>query len=128
MPCLIETTIRLLPEVLTSAASAEQILQVEKSNRELLSIEETMHYLDFPPSYAVDGKSDTAFRSPESAKRGDLVSMDMLHDISHRWKDIEMAFLVDSATEFILGRSSFEIFTSTAWVLILAGLGHKYFN
>lgn len=66
-PCLLETSIHLLPEAVTFVASAaEEILQVQESNRESLGVEKTMHYLNFPPSHAVDGKSNTAFCSPES--------------------------------------------------------------
>lgn len=41
---------------------AQDMLDLEERNLRMLG-DEKMHYLSYPPSLAVDGKPDTAFRS-----------------------------------------------------------------
>lgn len=63
--CLLETTIKLLPQnIVHSAESAMNMLALEELNFNLLGAARRSHYLKYPPSNAVDGLLDTAFRSP----------------------------------------------------------------
>lgn len=62
-PCLFETTIALLPgDIKHSCESARDMLDLEEQNLRTLG-DNKMHYLANPPSLAVDGRPDTAFRS-----------------------------------------------------------------
>ena len=62
-PCLFETTIALLPnEIQQSCERAQGILDLEGHNLRVFG-DDKMHYLSYPPSFAVDGNPDTAFRS-----------------------------------------------------------------
>ena len=62
-PCLFETNVALLPtSIKHSCERAQDILDLEERNLRILG-DEKMHYLSYPPSLAVDGKPDTAFRS-----------------------------------------------------------------
>jgi hypothetical protein len=62
-PCLFETNIALLPITIKhSCERAQEMLDLEEQNLQVLG-DEKMHYLSYPPSLAVDGKPDTAFRS-----------------------------------------------------------------
>ena len=47
-------------------SAATEILDLEKARYQKLRLTEKEHYLGFPPSNAVDGRYDTAFRSLES--------------------------------------------------------------
>jgi hypothetical protein len=49
-----------------SANAAIDIFQVEEFNMRALGEVQRGHYLNFPPSHAVDGQSETAFCSLES--------------------------------------------------------------
>lgn len=81
-PCLFETTISLLStEIEHSCECAQDILDVEARNLGILG-DKMAHYSSYPPSFAVDGKPDTAFRSPQSATRGDTITLDMLCDVT----------------------------------------------
>ena len=48
-----------------SAESATDMLAIEEYNVNLLGATRQSHYLKYPPSNAVDGEVNTAFRSPE---------------------------------------------------------------
>lgn len=62
--CLFETSIALLPDKLNfTASAAEDILQLESENLQRVGVETTAHYLQYPPSFAVDQQIDTVFRS-----------------------------------------------------------------
>ena len=66
-PCVLETTISLLPGTVThSVDSASDILSLEKRNLAAIGTDAEQHYVNFPPSFAVDGRPETVFRSPES--------------------------------------------------------------
>lgn len=62
--CLLETSIRLLLDVKAADATSQCILEQEPSRIQDLSDAEMFNYLNFPLSKAVDGRQDTAFRSP----------------------------------------------------------------
>ncbi|KAF8910152.1 hypothetical protein CPB84DRAFT_1672881 [Gymnopilus junonius] len=66
--CVFETSIKLLSDIgIESAMSAAtEILKLEKNRYQQLGQAKKEHYLGFPPSSAVDGRYETAFRSPES--------------------------------------------------------------
>ena len=82
------------------------------------------HYSSYPPSFAVDGKPDTAFRSPRStgfplcstspsncqigATRGDTITLDMLCDVSALYAHTQIVSLVDEATVRILQACMFQ--------------------
>ena len=62
-PCLFETNVALLPTTIKrSCERAQDMLDLEERNLRMLG-DEKVHYLSYPPSLAVDGKPDTAFRS-----------------------------------------------------------------
>lgn len=62
-PCLLETTIALLPRnVNHSGEHARDMLDLEEKNLRAIG-DDKAHYLSYPPSLAVDGKPETAFRS-----------------------------------------------------------------
>jgi hypothetical protein len=62
-PCVFETTIALLPRnVNHSGGHARGMLDLEEQNLRVLG-NDKVHYLSYPPSFAVDGKPETAFRS-----------------------------------------------------------------
>jgi hypothetical protein len=65
--CVFETSIRLLLHDLTIPVSATvEILESQRSRSTKLGSSSASHYVSFPPSHAVDGRSETAFRSPGS--------------------------------------------------------------
>ena len=65
--CVFETSIKLLLHDLTTPVSAAvEILEFQRSRSTKLGSSSTSHYVNFPPSHAVDGRSETAFRSPGS--------------------------------------------------------------
>ena len=65
--CVFETSIRLLSHDLTAPLSAaDEILDFQRSKLTKLGSSSASHYVSFPPSHAVDGRSETAFRSPGS--------------------------------------------------------------
>ncbi|KAL6307702.1 hypothetical protein BKA93DRAFT_767442 [Sparassis latifolia] len=109
--CVLETNIHLLPDTIGHTGdSIQNMLYLEKHNLELLGEAAKQHYIDYAPSNAVDTLTDTSFRSPGSAKKGDIISIDLLADVSeaYEWTIVEMAWLVDSATEAILDACTFE--------------------
>jgi len=62
-PCLLETTIALLPiNANHSGDNARDMLDLEEQNLRVIG-DDKAHYLSYPPSFAVDGKPETAFRS-----------------------------------------------------------------
>lgn len=126
--CLLETNISLLPSTIRhSAESAMDMLSLEEANVKILGSERQSHYLLYPPSNILDGRTDSAFRSPEGmlsvqtlrplvkllpvAHIGDMISLDMLSSIPAQWSNIEMMWLIDVATEAILQASLFEAST-----------------
>jgi hypothetical protein len=63
--CLLQTSIPLLPSHLKAGShSVDDIFIQELRNIQSLGQDAVDHYLRFPPSQAVDGRPDTAFRSP----------------------------------------------------------------
>ncbi|CAA7264841.1 unnamed protein product [Cyclocybe aegerita] len=107
-PCIFETSINLLPHKIGgSPTSAAEILGLEKDALLILGEAGKSHYLEFPPSHAVDGRADTVFRSPQGANRDDYVALDTTKSFSYV-KDAELVFLVDPPTEIILRHSAFE--------------------
>ena len=65
--CVFETSIRLLLHDLTTPISAAvEILEFQRSRSTRLGSNSASHYVSYPPSHAVDGRSETAFRSPGS--------------------------------------------------------------
>ncbi|KAI9452542.1 hypothetical protein BJY52DRAFT_1292214 [Lactarius psammicola] len=107
-PCLFETTISLLPnEIKHSCERAQDMLDIEERNLRILG-DKMVHYSSYPPSFAVDGKPDTAFRSPRNATRGDTITLDMLRDVSVLYSHTQIVFLVDEATVRILRTCKFQ--------------------
>ena len=65
--CVFETSIRLLLHDLTTPISgAAEILEFQRIRSTKLGSGSASHYVSYPPSHAVDGRSETAFRSPGS--------------------------------------------------------------
>ncbi|KAI0937019.1 hypothetical protein AcV5_005015 [Taiwanofungus camphoratus] len=109
--CILETNIRLLPDAVSHTSdSIEHMLSVGEKNFEVLGEAGKQHYQEHPPSHAVDTHADTFFQSPDDAKKGDIVLIDVLADVSnvHEWNTIEMVWLVDPSTEKVLKASTFE--------------------
>ncbi|KAF9074903.1 hypothetical protein BDP27DRAFT_1213649 [Rhodocollybia butyracea] len=63
-PCLLETTVSLLPATQIDVESTTHMLKIERHHRESLKETDTNDYLLHPPSHAVDGKPETAFCLP----------------------------------------------------------------
>lgn len=61
--CLLETSINLVSDAVKSSARTNNILAHEAANAESMGEARQGHYLDYPPSHAVDGRPDTAFCS-----------------------------------------------------------------
>ncbi|CDO73103.1 hypothetical protein BN946_scf185007.g157 [Trametes cinnabarina] len=109
--CVLETNIRLLPEIVSHTASnVSDILVIEQRNANLLGESGKHDYLRHPPSNAVDLKAETVFRSHSHAAQGDTLSIDVLTDVSdaREWTVIELVWLVDLGTEAILKACAFE--------------------
>ncbi|KAH9920241.1 uncharacterized protein BXZ73DRAFT_91971 [Epithele typhae] len=117
--CVLDTNIRTLPaQISREANSITDIFALEEKNLEVLGEAGKDNYLQYAPSNAVDMKSGTVFRSLTHAAQGDTIVIDVLTDISEarEWTAIELAWLVDSATEEILKASVFEWSTDKeAW-------------
>jgi hypothetical protein len=63
--CLLQTNIPLLPTNSKDGShTADDIFVQELRSIQSLGQDAVDHYLRFPPSQAVDGRPDTAFRSP----------------------------------------------------------------
>ncbi|OSD06205.1 hypothetical protein PYCCODRAFT_1432018 [Trametes coccinea BRFM310] len=108
--CVLETNIRLLPDnVSHTALNVSDILALERRNRDLLGASEE-NYVRHPPSNAVDMLAETVFRSLTHATKGDMLSLDVLTDVSdaREWTAIELVWLVNLATEDILKACAFE--------------------
>ncbi|KAG1828448.1 hypothetical protein EV424DRAFT_541866 [Suillus variegatus] len=108
--CLLQTNIPLLPSNLKAEShSADDIVMQELRSIQFLGQDAVDHFLRFPPSQAVDGRPDTAFRSPFPARRGDFVSLDMLSRMgSASDSTIEITLLVTRETVDILRQVQFE--------------------
>jgi hypothetical protein len=62
-PFVFETNVALLPTAIShTCESAQDMLDLGELNLRILG-DNKMHYLSYPPSLAVDGKLNTAFRS-----------------------------------------------------------------
>ncbi|KAF8808138.1 hypothetical protein BYT27DRAFT_6604113 [Phlegmacium glaucopus] len=65
--CVFETSIRLLLyDFNISVSTAVEILDAQRNRYAKLGPNAALHYVKFPPSHAVDGQPETAFRSPGS--------------------------------------------------------------
>ncbi|KAH9951005.1 hypothetical protein B0H21DRAFT_720924 [Amylocystis lapponica] len=109
--CMFETNIQLLPDATSHTSnSVANILFLGDRNLENLGEAGKQHYVDHAPSHAVDTKASTWFQSPGKGRKGDVITLDLLGDISnvHEWTAVEMAWLVDLDTEKILKASTFE--------------------
>ncbi|KAJ7597419.1 hypothetical protein C8J56DRAFT_319097 [Mycena floridula] len=108
--CIFETSISLLPDTVGQQGMLEQ----EAIAMENLGPDKVLHYVNFPPSKAVDGLSGTVFKSPHNARNGEYIQIDaLLPPLS----PIEMVFLVDDATEKILRMSNFSTSRRDSWVM-----------
>ncbi|KAK0199020.1 hypothetical protein F5146DRAFT_920864 [Armillaria mellea] len=114
LPCVLETSIRLLPESVEAPAAGI----FAREDNSVLFEEDTNHYLLYPLSHAVDSRADTAFRSLTGGKKGDTISLDMLRDLDSALTEIHMVILTDNATVAILQKSHFEMFSpfNKSWV------------
>lgn len=117
--CLLQTNIPLLlPNLKAGSHSADDIFMQELRSIQSLGQDAVDHYLRFPPSQAVDGRPDTAFRSQFPARRGDFISLDMLSRVGSASSTIEITLLVTRETVDILHQALFESSTDAAnWVV-----------
>ncbi|KAF9502280.1 hypothetical protein BDN71DRAFT_24805 [Pleurotus eryngii] len=65
------------------------------------------HYLDHPPSHAVDGRTDTAFCPISGAQKGEYLLLDTINGISQH-QNTSLVFLVDPLGCVALRSSTFE--------------------
>lgn len=115
--CLLETSIDLLSDAVKPWTRTDHnILAHEAANAKLMGQARRDHYLNYPPSHAVDGRPDTAFCSFQEAREGDTISLDLLLPPPSEWTRIEFVFLVELATEEILRASIFEAAAGGRWV------------
>lgn len=87
--CLLETSIQLAPDLVTSdpeLVTANLSARIDK----LGDVQHT--FVRFPPSLAVDGRLETAFSSPHEAKRGDYLVLDMLQNLPDAWNKVKLVF------------------------------------
>jgi hypothetical protein len=110
--CIFETSIALVPDNVSHQSVAvgdepNMILNLEKQRREALGLKRIDSYIRYPPSNAVDGDIGTAFRSPENAKEGDWIGVNLL--ATRHYASFNLVVLVDKATHSILGKAIFEI-------------------
>ncbi|KAJ3988432.1 hypothetical protein F5890DRAFT_1491573 [Lentinula detonsa] len=114
-PCLLETTISLLPSTQYDLKSASQVLENERFNRNSFKSGEIEDYLWHPPSHAVDGNLETGFCIPKGVRKGDTVGIDIL---GPRTKDgvAEVAFLVDRNGRSILLAAATLQFRVNEWI------------
>lgn len=106
--CLLQTNIPLLPSHLKAGYSIDDVFVQELRSIQSLGQGAVDHYLQFPPSQAVDGRPDTAFRSPLPARRGDFVGLDMLSRLGSTNSTFEITLLVTKETVDILHHALFE--------------------
>lgn len=119
--CLIETNIRLLPDFATvtpAISSASKVLVVEESRRKAINLNITENYLNHPLSHAVDGDSQTYFKSSfglflvvfhpvsnlcsTAGSKGDLITLDLLRNLPFDAAGPDIRLLVDASTMQIL--------------------------
>ncbi|KAF8167344.1 hypothetical protein B0H34DRAFT_13087 [Crassisporium funariophilum] len=109
--CVFETSITLLPaqrsDIATTAHPEVDVLGLEARRYGNLGSDAVHHYLSFPPSHAVDGRHDTAFRSPDNAKQDDWISLDLTRSILFD-RDVDLVLFVDQQTENFLLDAVFE--------------------
>jgi hypothetical protein len=117
--CLLQTNIPLLPTNSKDGShTADDIFVQELRSIQSLGQDAVDHYLRFPPSQAVDGRPDTAFRSPFPARQGDFISLDMLSRMGSESSALEITLLVTRETVDILHRALFESSTDAInWVV-----------
>ncbi|KAG1749727.1 uncharacterized protein EDB91DRAFT_1109351 [Suillus paluster] len=122
--CLLQTNIRLIPlNVKVESHSTEDIIMQESRSRQSLGQDAVDHYMRFPPSQAVDGRPDTAFRSPLPAQQGDFVCLDMLSRVVSPGSALEMTLLVTRETVDILRHALFESSADAVdWVISMHAL------
>ncbi|KAG2160033.1 uncharacterized protein EDB93DRAFT_1261230, partial [Suillus bovinus] len=107
--CLLQTNIASLPSNLKAGSHlTDDIVRQELRSIQSLGQDAVEHYLRFPPSQAVDGRPDTAFRSPFPARRGDFISLDILSPIGSASSTFEVTLLVTRETVDILHNVQFE--------------------
>jgi len=117
-----KTSIRLLlHDFNISVSAAAKILESQRSRHAELSPSSASHYVNFPPSHAVDGRPETAFRSPGNARRNDWISLDLMRCALSEGNP-GLVFLVDLATQDILHDAIFE---SSADAVSWVGLSHR---
>ncbi|KAH7881028.1 uncharacterized protein C8R40DRAFT_1076224 [Lentinula edodes] len=99
--CLLETNISLLPSTQIDVDSANQILEIEKINRNSFKSNDTKDFLLHPPSHAVDGNPQTGFCIPKGVRKGDTIEIDLLGAVAKSGQ-AEVVFLVDRDVRSIL--------------------------
>ncbi|KAF9531946.1 hypothetical protein CPB83DRAFT_808097 [Crepidotus variabilis] len=105
--CIFETSINLLPSNILevySAKSAVDILIVEQQRKSAVGENRVSHYLDFPPSNAVDGETNTAFCSFEGVGENDWVSLQLLDSR----RTIDLGLVVDQASATLIEEANTE--------------------
>jgi hypothetical protein len=123
---MVETNIKLLPDLLNNAvSSASELVAHTNYQLDTLNSDTKKHYVQFPPSSAVDADPTTSFQSlggevyltdtvsrrvteqcPD-AMEGDWIALDWMK-ADFEDKDLELALLVDPSNEAILSNSRLE--------------------
>ncbi|KDQ13132.1 hypothetical protein BOTBODRAFT_396250 [Botryobasidium botryosum FD-172 SS1] len=111
--CVIETNIALLPDYDESQLQGSSIYptlrRLEDHGRKLLGVDGERDFLLHHLQRAVDGKLNTAFKSPHNAQRGDYLMLDMLGAVGSKYHTAELVLIIDRRTEHILPSSVTEV-------------------
>ncbi|TFK77445.1 hypothetical protein BDN72DRAFT_808273 [Pluteus cervinus] len=109
VPCLFGTSTRLLPASLShSVNAAEEILESELNKRELLGEEYISQYISNSPSHAVDNDIGSAFCAPDNVASGDVVSLDVLHDVWSHSSAVNFHIVTNANTLPLLDNATYE--------------------
>ncbi|KZV70959.1 hypothetical protein PENSPDRAFT_578573 [Peniophora sp. CONT] len=112
-PCILETSIRMLPVLSHAANSTTDMLDNEERHGKRISDDALDNNLTHAPSKAVDSNKATAFRSLSVGRKGDYVTLDMLVP----QVAAGMIWLVDEATARLLQHCVYESsVNATRWV------------
>lgn len=105
-PHVLYTNIRLLPAHLVHLGqSAADMLRIESENLGSLDEDVVERYNAHPPSAAVDGNPNTAFKSFSNGHNGDYIALDLGTPTS---LEVELAFLIAHDSLACLIASSYE--------------------
>ncbi|KAK7695026.1 hypothetical protein QCA50_002214 [Cerrena zonata] len=119
LTCVLETTIDLLPSgMVHTAPHARDMLSIGNKNLEVLGLSGQRNYINYPPSFAVDGNPETYFQSIGDVKQGEMIMLDFISNVQvPQQNSLEMAWIVDTRTVQTLRESTFSFsLDGSKWV------------